>query len=84
MKLVLAWLLGVPLLVGSMVLARAAFLPPGAGALEVPPSVVAPAPVPVQRPITHRPCLTPEGEQRMTAPLAQQPDPRACEPPAIP
>lgn len=30
MRLVLAWLIGVPLLVGSMVLARAAFVPAAA------------------------------------------------------
>lgn len=84
MKLVLAWLLGVPLLVGSMVLARAAFLPPGAGALEVPPPVVVPAPAALQVPITDRGCLAPGGEQRMTPPVAQQPDPRGCEPPSVP
>lgn len=68
MRLVLTWLLGVPLLVGSMVLARAAFVP----APSAPPSAL-------QSQATAGQTCSSENEQHRVAPaIAQQGNDMAC------
>lgn len=76
MRLVLAWLLGVPLLVGSMVLARAAFAPP--------------PPVHALQAQTHEParaeisgCLAQRDDDGVAPAVLQERDRIACEALAI-
>ena len=69
MRLVLTWLLGVPLLVGSMVLARAAFVP-------APPSA---PPSALQSQATPGHTCSSEKEQHRVAPaVAQHGNDMAC------
>lgn len=70
MKLVLTWLLGVPLLVGSMVLARAALIPSQAQA-EIAELATAPA---------SQSCPGQSDQHAVLHSVAKDGDRRACEP----